>query len=199
MSVSIPPLTLSESFEQMSDMFRYFKMNSLRTKTWVSTGSVSANPFYAVFFVPQGITNAISSMNQIDSLHASVGVAISNTAGAQQPTILNIPGSALAPPGGPWFMTSFDATDGAFDQAGALTIQMNDTTHDGFFVFELDFNVTFKERLDPSMLALAMKSRVEEVVAERLNSACFPVVVQGKTTVRLNPADSANKYTVQGK
>lgn len=172
MTVVIPPASYSESFTQVNDLYRYFRMDKLVVKAWVYASGATA-PQFAMFWVPNGTTNAISNIDGLDSLHMTCGVCWQNNSSANggmagQVATLSVPKGALAPPGGDWYVTQSDASDGFFDFAGNVTIQMATTTLDGKVIFEVSWTSTFKERLDPVNISMALEDKVEREVRRRL-------------------------------
>lgn len=155
--------TVCVGFAQLSDMYRYFRLNSLKVTTWVG-GVVSSSDeegFYALYHQPNGAL-VQPTLNDLEGkfalghvwTYSSVGVPGKNA-------VLHLRHDDLSTIS-PWFVTMNDTSGGAdMDGPGeVIFVQPSGVTDSGDIIFEVEMDVTFKTILDPSTISAAAEKRV---------------------------------------
>ncbi len=153
--------TICLDFAELSDMYRYWRMNSLRVRGWVNsniTGSAMQN--FAMYFQPNGSTNAIS----IGDLEGKFSVGLMASQNSKGESCELVLGREELHTITPWFVTLNDTNAGAdTDGPGNIVLTtISTTTADGDWLADVHMSVTFRSRLDPSSISSLMRKRVEE-------------------------------------
>jgi hypothetical protein len=152
----------------LSDMFRLFRMNSIKCDWQPSTGtgSIAAQiPSGFLGFVPYGATTPTSISDFETPLVSTPTIPFGNQNGAAYYTLVKENGTSLnlqnkdmavlQGPGGGWLSTQGDGTQinyGGLFWALAAATASNAIN----YLFTTYFDVSFKDLLDPSLISAAM-------------------------------------------
>lgn len=163
--------TVCLGFAELSDLYRYFKINKLKVTAWVG-GVVSSSDeegFYALYHTPNGATGTAPTLNDMEGkfalghvwTYSSVGVPGKNA-------VLELQRDDLTTIS-PWFVTLDDSSGGAdMDGPGVINfVQASGVTDSGDIIYEVDMHVTFKTMLDPSTISAAAEKRALSTIAKR--------------------------------
>lgn len=153
----------AEDFAQLSDMYRYFKIDHFVVTAWVDlTAGTGQELLYAIYHAPNG-TGATPLVTGLEGRYA-MGHAWSTDSTAALPghnARLALSKADLHTIS-PWFVTLNDTGGGAdMDGPGVLAYtQATATTNAGTLLFEIDMTVTFRTILDPETVSAAAEKRV---------------------------------------
>lgn len=174
-------------FAELSDMYRYFRINSLRVKSWVFSnldGTAEAQAF-GIYFEP----NSSAAQLELRDLEGKFALGImEGTARQGTPAELALAREELHTIT-PWFVTLDDTAAGAdTDGPGNITLAVLGTTPtvDGRWLVDIHMSITFRSRLDPSTIQAALRRRVEDELmgskVEKSNSTVKPEMQQAPRT-----------------
>jgi hypothetical protein len=163
-------------FAEMSDMFRYFKINDLKVDSTVDTlylrpgtaTNVLAQPFI-VYYEPQS-SSASGVLQDIEGTYSDLAyqsLVIQEASGPACPMRGTHAHIHLTPAdldsNVPWYTTLADASDPPFDGPGRL-YPVGPSTADlvsAFWWADVTADVTFRQRLDPDSISMRLKRRAE--------------------------------------
>lgn len=198
--------TFSLGFAEMSDLYRYWRLNSITVKcvAWQESVAVNGRDF-ALLYNPNGVT-AAASFSSLDG-HFALGYTGSNFASNQcrpEPAVLHLTAKEVHTIT-PWFITLNDTSAGAdADGPGTIDYIMRSTVEDGVLLFEVHMSITFRTRLDPAAISLAAERRLMKKLeyAALLDTTLKKKVSGQSSIVGLQPtgiAVRATKYNVDGR
>lgn len=150
-------------FAELSDMYRYFRINSLRVKGYcMGNGSNSTVPEnFAIYFQPNGVTSPVGGISGLEG-HFATGIIGSPYYRGQAAEL--VLGREQLHTISPWFVTLNDTAAGAdTDGPGAVQlITRNSTQLDGTHLWDVHMSVTFRSPLDPAQISAALLRRIEK-------------------------------------
>lgn len=159
----------SASFAEMSDLFRYWRINSCKVTcvAWATPGVVdSGGADFFIVHIPNDTTGA-ATLGNLEGEYARgfTGIHAAN-ANYTEPAHLVLSKSHLHS-NVEWFDTLGDAgVNVANDGPGSVDFVMRTTTEDGVLLFDVEVDITFRLRLAPSLISAIRDARV----AERVNA-----------------------------
>jgi hypothetical protein len=195
-------------FQEMSDIFRFFRINSLKCESTVtmledSTG-MDAFGYHSVTFQPVGASRE-TNIGELEGHFGSVGMQrlIRNSGGGNAeafcpstPSRLILGPNQLHGPT-PWFVTLADATDNALDGPGAIwPLGPYQTGATGSWIMEVWLSITFRSRVDPSTITARRALRASLIASGKKRSPKCRVVAALPPPVRCQ-ASSEEKESVE--
>ncbi len=152
--------TICLDFAELSDMYRYFRLNSVRVKSWVNSNLTTQQQNFAIYFQPNGATVPVI----LSDLEGKFAVGLMSTGVVPGEPCELVLGREELHTITPWFVTLNDTPDGAdMDGPGAVElITLSTTTADGDWFAEVHMSVTFRSRLDPASISALVRKRVED-------------------------------------
>jgi hypothetical protein len=153
----------AEDFAELSEMYRFFRINSLSVTAWVDfTVGTGSALLYGLYHAPNGVgagpvvtgVEGRFSMGHGWAVYSGVGAAGKNARLALAKSDLH----TITP----WFVTLNDTSAGAdADGPGVIKfIQPSGPTNTGTCLFEVEMSITFRTILDPETISAAAERRV---------------------------------------
>lgn len=162
----------SEEFAEMSDLYRYFRINRLRVKG-IWHGASTTPEVFGLYFEPNGATGAPLTVDQLEGkfcIGTTYGTGFKGD--AAEMSLAREELHTITP----WFVTLNDTSAGA-DADGPGSIDLlaeSGTTTDGILMIEIEMSITFRSRLDPQSISAKLRARIEQSEGiskiEKLNS-----------------------------
>jgi hypothetical protein len=153
----------AEDFAQLSDMYRYFRINKFSVTAWVDMTAGTGNELlYAIYHAPNG-TGATPFATGLEGKyamgHAWMNDAAAGLAGKNAKLVLTKDDLTTI---SPWFVTLNDTAGGAdMDGPGVLAFtQATTMTNAGTLLYEVEMDITFRTILDPETVSAAAEKRV---------------------------------------
>jgi len=153
--------TYAEDFGELSDMYRYFRVNSMSVTAWVDfTAGSGQGLLYGIYHAPNGVGAAPAiglegrySMGHGWAVFSGVGAAGHNA-------VLKLAKSDLHTIT-PWFVTLNDTSAGAdADGPGSILFVQAASVNTGTLLYEVEMDITFRTILDPETISAAAEKRV---------------------------------------
>lgn len=154
----------AEDFAQLSDMYRYFRINRFSVTSWVDmTAGTGLELLYGLYHAPNG-TGATPLVTGLEGRYAmghawSGDTTVGAMAGHNAHLVLTSDDLHTI---SPWFVTLNDTGGGAdMDGPGVIAYtQATTMTNSGNCVYEIEMDITFRTILDPETVSAAAERRV---------------------------------------
>lgn len=144
---------------ELSDMYRYLKMNKLEIIGDWYTGVVTTPEYFALYFSPNSVTTTVPALSLLEGKLATGQTHVTGAVGRRCHLSL---GQEQLHTAVDWFLTQNDTGGGPeFDGPGDLVLRAPAaTTSDGSLYLEIRLNATFRGPLDPDTIGSLIRDRV---------------------------------------